>query len=142
MPCGHKDRKEVESLISAREQTGSVMDSPAQLLAAEVLAGSGAALQAGRQVGLYKIIALIGAGGSCLKLLISTTWFVAVPRDSASWRMVLTSIRIASSGSAHRFPTRRELLHIAYHHGISRRVAARKGERMAVAGIREIVDKI
>jgi len=56
-------RREVESLIVSHEQPDSLIDSPADDLAAELLAGSDAALTAGQIVGPYKIVSLIGKGG-------------------------------------------------------------------------------
>src|SRR5258705_6707982 len=56
-------RREVESLIGSHEQPDSPIESPAADLAAELLAGRGAALRAGETVGPYKIISLLGEGG-------------------------------------------------------------------------------
>jgi serine/threonine protein kinase/Tol biopolymer transport system component len=56
-------RREVESLIVSHEQPDSLIESPAADLAAELLAGSGAALPAGEIVGPYKIVSLLGEGG-------------------------------------------------------------------------------
>jgi len=56
-------RREVESLIGSYEQPDSLLESPAADLAAELLAGSDAALRAGETVGPYKIVSLLGEGG-------------------------------------------------------------------------------
>src|SRR5947209_7678707 len=56
-------RAEVESLISAHEEEGSFIDSPAFKAAAELFADEPVELQAGQQFGAYEIVAPIGRGG-------------------------------------------------------------------------------
>ena len=56
-------RKEVESLITAHEQTGSFIDSPAYELGAELLTANHAELAVGQRIAHYEILALLGAGG-------------------------------------------------------------------------------
>ncbi|MEW6213069.1 MAG: protein kinase [Acidobacteriota bacterium] len=63
--CSDDDelRAEVESLISAYEQPGSFMDSPAYEEAASVITDSEAESVIGWTLGSYRVIALLGAGG-------------------------------------------------------------------------------
>ena len=56
-------RREVESLIQSHEQGADFIAAPALEVAAELLAGSEAAVLIGRTIGHYKILSLIGAGG-------------------------------------------------------------------------------
>jgi serine/threonine-protein kinase len=56
-------RREVESLITSHEQTGSFIDSPAYEVGAELLTEDQAELTAGQTIGHYEIIALLGSGG-------------------------------------------------------------------------------
>jgi serine/threonine protein kinase/TolB-like protein len=56
-------RIEVESLISAHEQSGDFIGTPASDVATELLAGGYAGLMPGQMVGHYRIVSLLGAGG-------------------------------------------------------------------------------
>jgi eukaryotic-like serine/threonine-protein kinase len=56
-------RDEVESLLASHEQAGSFIEAPAADVAAELFADNKTALAAGRTLGPYKIVALLGAGG-------------------------------------------------------------------------------
>jgi len=56
-------RREVESLIASHEQAHSFIKTPASDVAAELLAGGYARLEAGQRIGHYTITALLGAGG-------------------------------------------------------------------------------
>ena len=56
-------RHEVESLISAHEQSGSFIETPASDVAAELLAAGQAGLVAGQSVGHYRVVSLLAAGG-------------------------------------------------------------------------------
>jgi serine/threonine-protein kinase len=56
-------RREVESLLKSHERSESFIEAPASDVAAELLAGRGAKLEAGRQVGRYEITGLLGEGG-------------------------------------------------------------------------------
>ncbi len=56
-------RKEVESLITSHEQTGSFIDSPAYELGAELLTEDHAELAVGQRIAHYNILALLGSGG-------------------------------------------------------------------------------
>src|SRR5688572_16673345 len=56
-------RNEVESLISAHEQSGDFIETPASDVAAELLAGGHAGLVAGQTIGPYRVVSLLGAGG-------------------------------------------------------------------------------
>jgi len=63
--CGddHALRTEVESLLRAHEQDGSFLDLPAYEVAADFLADAFGGLLAGQQIGPYKIISPLAAGG-------------------------------------------------------------------------------
>jgi len=63
--CGSDDdlRREVESLLAFENGPGSFLDSPPEALAAEMFAEVQASSLIGREVGHYKIIELLGAGG-------------------------------------------------------------------------------
>lgn len=63
--CGEDDdlRREVESLLAFEEHNASLLDSPPEALAAEMFAEVQASNLIGREVGHYKIIELLGAGG-------------------------------------------------------------------------------
>jgi eukaryotic-like serine/threonine-protein kinase len=56
-------RREVESLITSHEQTGSFIDSPAYELGAELLTEDHAELAVGQRFAHYEILALLGSGG-------------------------------------------------------------------------------
>ena len=56
-------RIEIESLISAHEQSGDFIGTPASDVATELLAGGYAGLMPGQMVGHYRIVSLLGAGG-------------------------------------------------------------------------------
>src|SRR6267142_3371900 len=56
-------RKEVESLITSHEQTGSFIDSPAYELGAELLTEDQAELVVGQRIAHYEILSLLGSGG-------------------------------------------------------------------------------
>src|SRR6266446_6296885 len=63
--CGEDEalRVEVESLLGAHEQDGSFLDLPAYEVAADFLADAFGRLFAGQQIGPYKIISPLAAGG-------------------------------------------------------------------------------
>jgi serine/threonine protein kinase/Tol biopolymer transport system component len=63
--CGDDEalRVEVESLLRAHEQDGSFLDLPAYEVAADFLADAFGRLFAGQQIGPYKIISPLAAGG-------------------------------------------------------------------------------
>ena len=63
--CGDDQalRTEVESLLRAHEQDGSFLDLPAYEVAADFLADAFGGLLAGQQIGPYKIISPLAAGG-------------------------------------------------------------------------------
>lgn len=63
--CGDDEalRVEVESLLRAHEQDGSFLDLPAYEVAADFLADAFGGLFAGQQIGPYKIISPLAAGG-------------------------------------------------------------------------------
>src|SRR6266850_244449 len=56
-------RKEVESLITAHEQTGSFIDSPAYELGAELLTEDQAETLVGQGIAHYEILSPLGSGG-------------------------------------------------------------------------------
>jgi serine/threonine-protein kinase len=56
-------RREVESLLAAREQAGSFIQSPAIEVAADLMADEQAESLLGREMSHYRIISLLGAGG-------------------------------------------------------------------------------
>src|SRR5258705_3131525 len=56
-------RREVESLITSHEQTGSFIDSPAYELGAELLTEDHAELVVGQRIAHYEILGLLGSGG-------------------------------------------------------------------------------
>jgi len=56
-------RDEVESLISSHEQAESFIETPASDLAAELFASGQSEVVVGQNVGPYKILSLVGAGG-------------------------------------------------------------------------------
>ncbi|MCA1640487.1 MAG: serine/threonine protein kinase [Acidobacteria bacterium] len=56
-------RRDVESLISSHEKTGSFLDAPAYEAAARIMADEKKALQDREALGSYKIISALGAGG-------------------------------------------------------------------------------
>jgi serine/threonine protein kinase/Tol biopolymer transport system component len=56
-------RREVESLISTHEQTGSFIDSPAFEAAASLLTNTQSMPLAGQQISSYNILSLLGRGG-------------------------------------------------------------------------------
>src|SRR5882724_5698386 len=56
-------RREVESLITSHEQTGSFIDSPAYELGAELLTEDQAETLVGQRIAHYEILVLLGSGG-------------------------------------------------------------------------------
>ncbi len=56
-------RNEVESLLASHEQAGSFIEAPAADVAADLLADNRTRLAAGRTLGPYKIVDLLGTGG-------------------------------------------------------------------------------
>jgi serine/threonine protein kinase len=56
-------RREVEELIKSHEVAGSFIDGPAYERGAQVLEDNSGRNHAGRAIGPYKIITLLGAGG-------------------------------------------------------------------------------
>jgi eukaryotic-like serine/threonine-protein kinase len=56
-------RSEVESLLASDAESGTFIESPALEVAAEMMAHQEAATKVGQQIGHYKIISLLGAGG-------------------------------------------------------------------------------
>src|SRR5438093_805267 len=62
--AGDKElRREVESLIASDEQAGSLFATPALEVAAGMMAEQQTHSAAGREIGHYRIISLLGAGG-------------------------------------------------------------------------------
>jgi len=63
--CGDDEalRREVESLVTSHEKTGTFIDSPAYQAAAEFLVNDQAELKPGQTVGSYEIISFISRGG-------------------------------------------------------------------------------
>jgi serine/threonine protein kinase len=63
--CANDDdlRREVESLLAASEQAGSLLDSPAMKIAAPLFVADEARSMLGQSVGRYKIVTALGAGG-------------------------------------------------------------------------------
>jgi len=56
-------RREVESLIKSHEEAGSFIDAPAYERDAGLLENKGAGALAGRSLGQYRLISLVGTGG-------------------------------------------------------------------------------
>src|SRR6185436_2662462 len=56
-------RSEVDALLRAHEQAGSLMDSPAIERVAAILSDGRSTNRAGQAIGPYKIISTLGAGG-------------------------------------------------------------------------------
>src|SRR5882724_1495244 len=56
-------RREVESLITSHEQTGSFIDSPAYELGAELITEDQAETLVGQRIAHYEILTLLGSGG-------------------------------------------------------------------------------
>src|SRR5258707_8523189 len=56
-------RREVESLISSHERTGSFIDSPGYEVGAELLTEDHAELAVGKRIAHYETLALLGSGG-------------------------------------------------------------------------------
>ena len=63
--CGGDEplRKEVEGLLAHEQEAGDFMEAPIPEVAAKVLAEGQAQSVVGRQIGSYKILSLLGAGG-------------------------------------------------------------------------------
>jgi serine/threonine protein kinase/Tol biopolymer transport system component len=63
--CADDDglRREVESLLAASEQAGSLLDSPAMEMAAPLFVNNSVESMRGQSVGRYKIINALGSGG-------------------------------------------------------------------------------
>ena len=56
-------RREVEALLAADGQAGSLIEAPAYAVAAPLIAGDDAQLLAGKSISHYQIISLVGKGG-------------------------------------------------------------------------------
>src|SRR5688572_21975681 len=56
-------RREVESLIASHEEAGDFIAEPALAVVAELVAQSEANAIAGRKIGRYRVMSLLGAGG-------------------------------------------------------------------------------
>src|SRR5258708_30194219 len=56
-------RREVESLLAASAQAGSLLDSPAMAMAAPLFVNDAVSSMLGRSIGRYKIITTLGTGG-------------------------------------------------------------------------------
>jgi Tol biopolymer transport system component len=56
-------RREVESLLAASAQAGSLLDSPAMAMAAPLFVNDSVSSMLGRSIGRYKIISTLGTGG-------------------------------------------------------------------------------
>src|SRR5258708_33124350 len=56
-------RREVESLLAASAQAGSLLDSPAMAMAAPLFVNDSVSSMLGRSIGRYKIITTLGTGG-------------------------------------------------------------------------------
>lgn len=56
-------RQEVESLLASHEQAKSFIEAPALEVAAQVIAEKQAQSMVGREIGSYKVLALLGRGG-------------------------------------------------------------------------------
>ena len=56
-------RGEVESLLSSHEREGNFIDSPALELAADLITGSQSTMAAGKILGSYRILSILGRGG-------------------------------------------------------------------------------
>ena len=56
-------RQEVESLLSAHGKAGDFIEAPALEVAIPASPGAGVRIVAGQQLGPYKIVSLLGAGG-------------------------------------------------------------------------------
>ncbi|MDQ3011864.1 MAG: serine/threonine protein kinase, partial [Acidobacteriota bacterium] len=63
--CGGDDslRREIEALIAADGEAGSLIEAPAYVVAAPLLAESEERLLAGKRISHYQIISLLGKGG-------------------------------------------------------------------------------
>src|SRR4249920_1803679 len=62
--AGDEDlRREVESLLAQQPQAESFIESPALEVTAQAMAETRARSMVGRQLGAYKILSLLGAGG-------------------------------------------------------------------------------
>ena len=63
--CGGDDslRREVEALLAADGQAGSLIEAPAYAMAAPLIAGDDAQLLVGKSISHYQIISLVGKGG-------------------------------------------------------------------------------
>src|SRR5258705_2948982 len=56
-------RREVESLLAASAQAGSLLDSPAMAMVAPLFVNDAVSSMLGRSIGRYKIITTLGTGG-------------------------------------------------------------------------------
>ena len=56
-------RSEVESLIASHEDASNFLETPMSQIAAELLVNGRAGLEAGQEIGPYKIVGSLGAGG-------------------------------------------------------------------------------
>lgn len=63
--CGDDEdlRSEVESLLASDESSGDFIETPALEIAAEMLADDKTNSKIGQQIGQYKVVSLLGAGG-------------------------------------------------------------------------------
>ncbi len=63
--CGDDDslRREVEALLAADEQAGSLIEAPAYAVAAPLIVGGDTPSLLGKNIGHYQIISLVGKGG-------------------------------------------------------------------------------
>ena len=63
--CANDDelRREVESLLLASAQAGSLLESPAMAMAAPLFVNDSVSSMLGRSIGRYKIVTLLGTGG-------------------------------------------------------------------------------
>ena len=65
MACGDEDslRSEVEALLAADGQAGSLIEAPAYAVAAPLIVAEGALAVIGKSLGHYQLISFVGKGG-------------------------------------------------------------------------------